>query len=340
MSDDRDLVAAGQRNFRRQHEGDWNELEALLKRVEGGRARALSVDEVMRLPVLYRAVLSSLAIARETSLDRAMIDYLEALSTRAYFFIYGVRTRAREGIANFFTYDWPGAVASLWKETLLSAFLLLAGAIAGYYLVAADASWYGAIIGPEMAQGRGPESSAAQLREIIYDDNAVSANGSALSIFATFLFTHNTQVSIWCFALGFAFGVPTAFLIVSNGCMVGALLHVYAAKGLGWNLIGWLMIHGTTELFAIILAGAAGFSIGMATAFPGDMGRVAAAAKAGRNAATVMIGVIVMLFFAGILEGFGRQLITNDGARYGVGLFMLILWLAYFYLPRKDVPRG
>jgi uncharacterized membrane protein SpoIIM required for sporulation len=340
MSERQDLIAAGQRNFRREHEADWNELEALLKRVEGGRASALSVDELMRLPVLYRAVLSSLAIARETSLDKAMIDYLEALSTRAYFFIYGVRTRMREGIASFFTYDWPGAVGSLWKETLVSALLLFAAALAGYLLVASDPSWYGAILGPEMAQGRGPESSAAMLSDIIYDKSAGSNNGSALSIFAAFLFTHNTQVSIWCFALGFAFGVPTAFLIVQNGCAVGALLHIYAAKGLGWNLVGWLMIHGTTELFAIILAGAAGFRIGMATAFPGDLGRVAAAAKAGRTAATVMIGVMVMLFFAGILEGFGRQLITNDAARYGVGLFMLTVWLAYFYLPRKDMPRG
>jgi uncharacterized membrane protein SpoIIM required for sporulation len=340
MSNDRDLVAAGQRNFRREHEGDWNELEDLLKRVEGGRANRLSVDELMRLPVLYRAVLSSLAIARETSLDRALIDYLETLSTRAYFFIYGVRTSAREGLARFFTYKWPHAVASLWRETLVSAFILFAGAVAGYFLVAADPSWYGAIIGADMGQGRDTASSAEQLRDIIYANDDTSRNGSSLSIFATFLFTHNTQVSIWCFALGFAFGVPTAFLIVSNGCTVGALLYVYAAKGLGWNLIGWLMIHGTTELFAIILAGAAGFRIGMATAFPGDMGRVAAAAKAGRSAATVMIGVMVMLFFAGVLEGFGRQLITNDAARYGIGMFMLLLWLAYFYLPRKGSARG
>ena len=30
------------------------------------------------------------------------------------------------------------------------------------------------------------------------------------------------------------------------------------------------MIHGTTELFAIVLAGAAGFRIGWASAFPGE----------------------------------------------------------------------
>jgi uncharacterized membrane protein SpoIIM required for sporulation len=332
MSKSGDIVAAGHRNFRKQHEGDWFELEELLTRAEKKGPRGLDVDELLRLPVLYRATLSSLAIARETSLDKQLIDYLEALSTRAYFFVYGVRTRAREGVAAFFTHDWPNAVRGLWKETLVSAFFLIAGAIAGYLLVASDPVWFGTIVSEDMAQGRGPQSSTAMLREIIYY-NPGNADGS-LGEFATSLFTRNTQVSIWCFALGFAFGVPTAFLIVTNGMILGAMVQIYAAKGLGWNMAGWLMIHGTTEYFAIILAGAAGFHIGMATAFPGDLGRVAAAAKAGRTAAIVMIGVIIMLLFAGILEGFGRQLITSDIARFAIGGFMLILWLGYFYLPR------
>ena len=48
-----------------------------------------------------------------------------------------------------------------------------------------------------------------------------------------------------------------------------------------------------------------------------------------------MVGVVVMLFVAGLLEGFGRQLITSDAARYAIGGGMLALWLAYFYLPRR-----
>jgi len=47
-----------------------------------------------------------------------------------------------------------------------------------------------------------------------------------------------------------------------------------------------------------------------------------------------MAGVIIMLFFAGLLEGFGRQLITNDLVRYGIGFSTLTIWLVYFYGPR------
>jgi uncharacterized membrane protein SpoIIM required for sporulation len=338
MSSSSDLIAAGQRNFRRQHEADWNELEDLLRRAESRSVRSLSVEELMRLPVLYRATLSSLAIARETSLDKALTDYLDSLATRAYFLVYGVRTRAREGLAKFFTRDWPEAVQGLWRETLVSFLFLAIGIAAGYLLVQADPGWYASFIDPGLAEGRGPDSSAKMLRDVIYGTE--HNQGGTLSVFATFLFTHNTQVSIWCFALGFAFGVPTAFLILQNGAMAGALVQLYASKGLGFNMVGWLMIHGTTELFAIILAGAAGFRIGLAAAFPGDLGRVAAATKAGRSAATVMIGVMIMLLFAGMLEGFARQLITNDIVRYVIGTVMLLIWLFYFYWPRRSAAHG
>jgi uncharacterized membrane protein SpoIIM required for sporulation len=110
---------------------------------------------------------------------------------------------------------------------------------------------------------------------------------------------------------------------------------LFASRGLGFQATGWLMIHGVTELFAVTLAGAAGFSIGWAVAFPGERTRVDAAADAGRGGATVMAGVIVMLFVAGLLEGFARQLIKDDIARLSVAATSAILWGLYLYLPRQ-----
>jgi hypothetical protein len=48
-----------------------------------------------------------------------------------------------------------------------------------------------------------------------------------------------------------------------------------------------------------------------------------------------MAGVVAMLACAGLLEGVGRQIIIDDVVRYAIGLTMLVLWLAYFYLPRR-----
>ena len=66
--------------FRREREASWRELEAILRKVERRSARVLSPQELMRLPTLYRAVLSSLSVARSISLDQGLLAYLENLA--------------------------------------------------------------------------------------------------------------------------------------------------------------------------------------------------------------------------------------------------------------------
>ena len=81
--------------------------------------------------------------------------------------------------------------------------------------------------------------------------------------------------------------------------------------------------------------------IGLAVAFPGRLSRMEAAVQAGRVAATAVIGVVIMLAVAGLLEGVGRQTILDDGLRALIGWAMLALWLVYFYVwPTLRSARG
>ena len=313
--------------FRREREADWRRLEGLLRRLETQPLSKLGEEDLLAIPVLYRASLSALSVARETSLDRALLDYLEGLCARAYFVVYGTRPALGSRLARFFRHDWPAAARALWRETLLATALLALGVAVAAWLYHLDPSWYYAFIPERMAAGREPGAPAAVLRAMLYSNQG----RNFLEAFAAFLFTHNAEVSILAFALGFAFGVPTALLIVGNGCALGALLSLYAANGLLVPLVGWLMIHGTTELFATVLAGAGGFRIGWAIAFPGERTRVEAISAAGRQASTLMAGVLVMLAAAGVLEGVGRQLITSDVARYAIAVSVLAGWLYYLY---------
>ncbi|MBU1378490.1 MAG: stage II sporulation protein M [Alphaproteobacteria bacterium] len=321
--------------FRAEREADWRRLETLLAKAEAGGAAKLKRDELLEIPVLYRQALSSLSVARSISLDQSLTAYLESLCTRAYFIVYGARTRLPERMAAFFLRDWPAAIQSLWRETLVSFVLSAVAAVVAYVLVRRDADWFHSFVEPGLASGRDPTATTASLRDTLYHEGTAS---EGLSVFATFLFTHNAQIALFAFALGFLLCLPTAALLVMNGGMFGAFLALFVTRGLGFEAGGWLMIHGTTELFAIILAGAAGFSIGWSVCFPGDRSRIDAAAEAGRRAATAMMGVVVMLFVAGLLEGFGRQLIQADYARYAIAVVMLLAWLAYFYWPRTRRP--
>jgi uncharacterized membrane protein SpoIIM required for sporulation len=334
----RDTPLVNATRFRQAHSTDWERLEHIVTRMEKRSIRSLGDDDLLALPALYRTTLSSLSVARDTSLDRALITYLERLCTRAYFQIYGVQTPAWRQLTGFFARGWPNAIRSLWRETLFCVALTVGAAMLAYLLIRSDPSWFYSIIPEGLAEGRDPSASAQFLRSTLYDK---SHNGDGLTVFATFLFTHNAQIAIFSFALGFAFAVPSALLILYNGLTLGALYAVFAAKGLGLNLAGWLMIHGTTEIFAICISGAAGIRIGMAIAFPGRASRSDAAVQAGRTSATAMAGTVIMLGVAGLLEGIGRQMITNDGLRMLIGSTVLVAWLAYFYAwPNWSGARG
>lgn len=312
--------------FRQAHEADWSRLERIVMRMEKKSIRSLDDDDLLALPALYRTTLSSLSIARDTSLDRALVTYLERLSTRAYFQIYGVQTPILRQFRDFFAHGWPEAVRSLWRETLFCVALTFGAALLAYVLIRSDPSWYYSIIPEGMAAGRDPSTSTQELRGTLY-----ASNEKWLGVFATFLFTHNSQIAVFAFALGAALAVPTVLLILYNGLSLGAFFAIFAAKGLGPNVAAWLMIHGTTEIFAICISGAAGIRVGMGIAFPGEASRMDSAVQAGRTAATAMCGTVLMLAVAGLLEGIGRQTIHDDGLRLLIGLAVLAGWLAYFY---------
>ncbi len=314
--------------FRRERERAWQELERLIKKTESAGVRSLSSVELLRLPSLYRAALSSLSVARSISLDRNVVLYLESLAARAYFCVYGTRTSLPDAVADFFGRQFPAAVrAAAWPILIAGLFMLL-GAAVGYFTTAANEDWFYTYVSADYAQGRTPASSTDDLRDVLYDDGGGAA--ASLYTFATFLFTHNARIGILAFALGFALGAPVIALMTITGLTIGAFAALYAGRGLSVEFWGWLLIHGTTELTAVVLCGGAGLVLGGSLAFPGKHTRLANLAIRGRLAGQVVLGAVAMLFVAGLLEGFGRQLITDATARYAIATGALAAWIWYF----------
>ena len=249
-----DIEAASLRSdrFRLERETDWRRLEAIVTALEKRRMRRISDEDLLALPVLYRQAASSLAVARETTLDAALLAFLESLVRRAWFQVYGPRTGLIAWARAFVGGGWSRAVRELWPDILVALAVMLAGLAVGWLLVSSDPNWYYSLVPAELAGGRVPGADAAALRETL--EGADEANG--LSILAAYLFSNNAGIAILAFALGFAFGIPTLLLLVHNMAMLGAMLFVFAGAGLGLEFAAWISIHGTTELGAILLAGA------------------------------------------------------------------------------------
>uniref|UniRef100_UPI00403F0C92 stage II sporulation protein M n=1 Tax=Novosphingobium sp. ZN18A2 TaxID=3079861 RepID=UPI00403F0C92 len=318
--------------FRLEREGEWRRLEDIVSRMEKGRLRRVSDEDLLALPALYRNAASSLAIAREMSLDVATLDYLEALVQRAWFQVYGPRASLLIWFRRFLGGGWGASVRAMKMDIAIALVTMVAGVLVGWLLVRSNPDWYYALVPTQFADARVPGASRKTLEATIFGNQGQSG----LAMFSAFLFSNNAQVSILAFALGFAFGLPTLMLLVQNTATLGAMLWLYDGQGLLFDFSGWIAVHGTTELYAILLAGAAGVHIGRAMAFPGEQSVLTAAAAAGRRSAQVMAGVVLMLIVAAMLEAFARQLVDDTFGRLAIGAAMLVFWTGYLFFWRRD----
>jgi uncharacterized membrane protein SpoIIM required for sporulation len=126
--------------------------------------------------------------------------------------------------------------------------------------------------------------------------------------FSAELMTHNTQVSIFCMALGITYAFGTIILLFYNGAILGAICFDYIAAGQSTFLMGWLLPHGVIEIPAILLAGQAGLLLGHALIGWGS--RVPLADRMKRSLPDIVHligGVAVLLVWAGLVEAFLSQ---------------------------------
>jgi len=323
--------------FRREREASWRELEDLVKRVEKRGLQRLDAHELQRLPTLYRSALSSLSVARAISLDKNVTQYLEGLSTRAYFAIYCRRRFLGHTVLHFFRETFPQSLRRIRWAFMLALGVFLLGVTAGFVLTEDDPTRYYSFVDDSMAGGRNPDSTREELLEVLYtkEDSA-----TALTSFATFLFTHNARIGLLCFAVGFVAGVPVLLVLFANGTTLGAMWAVHAMKGLGSDFIAWVLPHGVTELLAVIICGAAGLSMGYGLVFPGRFRRLDNLAIRGRHGGSLAVGAVFLFFVAALIEGVFRQLVTDVGTRVTVISLTFAMWLAYFLLVGRRTQPG
>lgn len=319
--------ASGVETFRSEREKSWRQLERLLGRLEAGD-RPLTANELSELPRLYRTTLSSLSVARAYVMDRTLVAYLEALSLRAYLTIYAPRERLSGLMRAGALATFPRAVRALRAQMAAATLFMLVGACIGFALVRLEPSLFSGLVPDRLAGGRGPGAPHELMRNSLYDAPSVLA---PLGTFTLELFAHNAAIALLAFGLGLAFGVPTILLLLYNGAILGAFVAAFHVQGLTVEFIGWLCVHGVTELLAIVIAAAGGLSIARGVLFPGAREtRLDSARRQGLQAGLLAAGAVGMLVIAAVLEGVVRQVVTSDFARYCIGGLTAAFWWFYF----------
>jgi uncharacterized membrane protein SpoIIM required for sporulation len=125
--------------------------------------------------------------------------------------------------------------------------------------------------------------------------------------------------------------------LFQNGIMLGSFEAFFWQQGLLGESLLAVFLHGTLEISAIVVAGAAGIALGNSWLFPGTYSRLVSFQRGAKRGLKIVVGTVPIFVVAGFIEGFlTRHTEVNDWLRLLFILLSLAFVIFYFVVyPRK-----
>ena len=152
-----------------------------------------------------------------------------------------------------------------------------------------------------------PDLRASLVPPSLFDEMArgqISTGVQDAPFAAAFIIQNNIRVALICFAGGVFLGIPTAFVLLSNGWMLGTVAAAVRLGGYDFQFWSLIVPHGVLELSVIVISGGTGLMLGDAILRPGQLRRGEALARVARRAVLLVLGAASLLVIAGTLEAF------------------------------------
>ena len=166
---------------------------------------------------------------------------------------------------------------------------------------------------------------------------AVYSMGSQLTSFLG-ITVNNILVSFMIYVFGVFTSFGTGVHLMNNGVMVGAFVTFFIVRGLFVESILAIMLHGTLELSAIVIAGGAGITLGNGWLFPGTYSRFESFLNAARHSIRILISTLPLFVIAGFIEGFFTRF-THVGDVFRLMVILLSLAFVVFYYVLLPIKR-
>ncbi len=304
------------------HRDDWARLEQL------SRQRRLTGAQADELIDLYQRVATQLSVVRSAAPDPALVSRLSTLVARARATSTGSHDPAWRDVVRFFTVAFPAALYAgrrWWIGT--SAFSLVLGIAAGWWVAVTPAA-------------QASVGSPAEIRQLVENDFAAYYSEYAAGSFAARVWTNNAWVAALCIAVG-VLGAPVIYVLAQNALNVGLVGGLMAANDRLGVFLGLILPHGLLELTAVFVAAGTGLQLFWSWVDPGPRTRSQSLAAQGRAAASVVLGLVVVLAVSGVIEAFVTPSPLPTWARLGIGVLAELAFLTYVLtLGRRAVAAG
>ncbi|NGO80793.1 stage II sporulation protein M [Streptomyces sp. YC504] len=299
------------------HRAEWDRLDALLS-----RRRRLNGAEADELVALYQRTATHLSLIQSSAPDPQLTGRLSQLVARARSAVTGTRRASWRDVTGFLGNGFPAAMYRTrhwWVPTALLS-----------TLVAALIGWWIATH-PEVQSAIAAPEELRQLTRPGGDYETYYSSHPAAS-FAAQVWTNNAQAAAMCLVLGAFLCFPVIWILFLNMLNLGVGIGLMSSAGRLDTFLGLVLPHGLLELTAVFVAAGTGLRLGWTLIDPGPRTRRTALAEEGRAALGMAIGLALILFISGVIEGFVTPSGLPTWARITIGVVAELAFLLYVYV--------
>ncbi len=311
--------------FIEQNKENWLEFEKNLR---------YKKSHASRLDRLFIQITDDLSYARTFYKTRSVKIYLNGIAQILFNNLYRNKSGNLKSFLNFWKIDLPICIYEARKEFRISFIVFVLAFAIGMLSSMYDKDFCRVILGKEYV-----EMTLENIKH--HDPLAVYKKAHETTMFIG-ITINNLLVALSTFLFGAFFSVGTIISLIRNAIMVGGFQYFFIEKGLFKESFITIWQHGTLEISSIIIAGAAGITLGMGLLFPGSFSRIDAFKISARRGLKIFMGISPIIILAAFIEGFvTRHNEISDFIRIMLIVFSLAFVLLYFvfyplHLARKN----
>ncbi len=273
----------------------------------------------------YIHLINDLSYAQTYYPKSKVIGYLNQLAAKAFQKIYKTKREDTNRLVHFWKTEVPMLIYEYRKYVLFAFIIFFAFTGIGAISAANDVDFVRGVLG---------DSYVNMTLENIEkgDPVAVYKSGSNWGGFIG-ITMNNLRVGILAFVFGIFLGFGTIYILFQNCIMLGSFQYFFYDRGVLWESVRGIWIHGAMEIFAIVIESAAGIIMGASILFPGTYKRFESFKRGAKDGVKILISTFPFTFAAGFLEGFVTRYSNAMPNFLSVGIILVTLGIiSYYYL--------
>jgi uncharacterized membrane protein SpoIIM required for sporulation len=288
------------------------------------------------MDLAFRRTRTLLAQIRSRLSDPGLVAHINSVLGRSHVILATAGASRSSRPSLNVVMEFARVVARTWVYHAIAAVVFFLGAGVAFHAVMNDPLAAYAVM--PKGETRLPGTSRETLIKFL-ESGRDTQSGEKLA-FAALLLGNNTRVGLMSMMSGIAAGVPTVFLVLYNGAILGSFTATHVRVGIHEEYWAWILPHGVPEIWAIILMSGVGFRLGAAMIAPGRISRKRALLEAGHDGMVVAVGCAVLLLAAACIESHIRQSYLSANFRHMISLGGFLLLSLYFaagaWMERKE----